>query len=113
MKKRKENYLEKKPLRANHIKWKKEENGEVVLEIENKGVANRLAQKLLKKPKVSYIHLDEMGSFIWPMLEGEEDIISLGERVKENFGDKAEPLYERLSRHIKILESYKFIEFKD
>ena len=111
--KKSENYLEKKPLRAENIRWEKNENGEVVLEIENKGIANKLAQKLLKKPKISYIHLDEMGSFIWPLLDGEENLISLGEKVKEHFGDKAEPLYERLAKYIKTLESYKFIEFAD
>ena len=111
--KKSENYLEKKPLRAENIRWEKNENGEVVLEIENKGIANKVAQKLLRKPKISYIHLDEMGSFVWPLLDGEVNLISLGGKVKEHFGDKAEPLYERLARYIKTLESYKFIEFAD
>ena len=107
--KNKENFLEKKPQRNPDISWK-EKDGQITLEIENKGVFNRLAQKLLKKPKISYIHLDEMGSFIWPLIDGESDIIALGERVKEHFGDKAEPLYERLSKYIKILESYGFVK---
>ena len=107
--KTKENFLEKKPQRNPDINWK-EKDGQITLEIENKGVFNRLAQKLLKKPKISYIHLDEMGSFIWPLIDGESDIIALGERVKEHFGDKAEPLYERLSKYIKILESYGFVK---
>ena len=107
--KNKENFLEKKPQRNPDINWK-EKDGQITLEIENKGVFNRLAQKLLKKPKISYIHLDEMGSFIWPLIDGESDIIALGERVKEHFGDKAEPLYERLSKYIKILESYGFVK---
>jgi hypothetical protein len=109
--KKSENYLEKKPLRAENIRWEKDENGEVVLEIENKGIANKLAQKLLKKPKISYIHLDEMGSFLWPLLNGEKNIIELGVLVKEHFGEKAEPLYERLARYFQILESYHFITF--
>ena len=107
--KNKENFLEKKPQRNPQINWKNE-NGNITLEIENKGLFNRLAQKLLKKPKVSFIHLDEMGSFIWPLIDGETDIIALGEKVKEHFGDKAEPLYERLSKYIKILESYGFVK---
>lgn len=107
--KNKENFLEKKPQRNPDINWK-EKDGQITLEIENKGLFNRLAQKLLKKPKISYIHLDEMGSFIWPLIDGEADIIALGERVKEHFGDKAEPLYERLSKYIKILESYGFVK---
>ena len=107
--KNKENFLEKKPQRNPDINWK-EKDGQITLEIENKGLFNRLAQELLKKPKISYIHLDEMGSFIWPLIDGEADIIALGERVKEHFGDKAEPLYERLSKYIKILESYGFVK---
>ena len=107
--KNKENFLEKKPQRNPDINWN-EKDGQITLEIENKGVFNRLAQKLLKKPKISYIHLDEMGSFIWPLIDGETDIIDLGEKVKEHFGDKAEPLYERLSKYIKILESYGFVK---
>ena len=107
--KNKENFLEKIPQRNPQINWKNE-NGNITLEIENKGLFNRLAQKLLKKPKVSFIHLDEMGSFIWPLIDGESDIIALGEKVKEHFGDKAEPLYERLSKYIKILESYGFVK---
>ena len=107
--KNKENFLEKKPQRNPVINWN-EKDGQITLEIENKGAFNRLAQKLLKKPKISYIHLDEMGSFIWPLIDGEADIIALGEKVKEHFGDKAEPLYERLSKYIKILESYGFVK---
>ncbi len=53
-----------------------------------------------------------MGSFIWPLIDGESNLIVLGERVKENFGDKAEPLYERLAQYFVILEKYKFIIFK-
>lgn len=116
MKKRKEviskNYLEKIPSRPEHIKWNADENGIVTLDIENTGFMNRMAQKLFRKPKVSYIHLDEMGSFVWPLLDGEKNIIELGELVKERFGDKANPLYERLAKYFQILDSYQFIEWK-
>jgi hypothetical protein len=64
--------------------------------MENKGVANRIMQKLIKKPKTSYIHLDEMGSFIWPLMDGEKDILEIGKYVEEHFGEKAEPLYNEL-----------------
>ena len=107
--KNKDNFLEKKPQRNPNVNWS-EKDGQVTLEIEKKNIFNRLAQKLLKKPKISYIHLDETGSFIWPLIDGETDIIALGEKLKEHFGDKAEPLYERLSKYIKILESYGFVK---
>lgn len=106
-----ENYLEKRPIRANQIAWSIDNNGIVTLEIENKGIFNRLFQKFLNKPFISYIHLDEMGSFIWPLIDGEKDIIEIGKRVDETFGEKATPLYERLAKFFNILESYNFIKW--
>ena len=105
-----ENFLEKKPVRTPDLNWSQDENGAVTLEMENKGIANRIAQKLIKKPKISYIHLDEMGSFIWPLIDGERDIIAIGKEVQAHFGDKANPLYERLSQYIRILESNGFVK---
>ena len=106
------NYLESIPMRHPEIKWSKDEDGIVTLEIENTGFVNRMAQKFFKKPKISYIHLDKMGSFVWLSTDGKKDIVKIGEEVKEHFGEKAEPLYERLSKYFKILESYNFINFK-
>ena len=108
-----ENYLEKIPVRNENIQWKQDENGAVTLEIENTGFFNTVAQKFFKKPKISYVHLDENGSFLWPLLDGEKSILELGVFVKEHFGEKAEPLYERLAKYFQILESYKFISFKN
>lgn len=107
------NYLEKIPVRPAHINWTKDEEGLVTIEIENKGVFNRVAQKLLKKPKITYIHFDEMGSFLWPLIDGKKDIVELGKMVKDNFGDKAEPLYERLAKYFQILDSYRFVEWQE
>ena len=107
-----ENYLEKKPICKNGLNWSKDENGNVTLEMENKGVANRIMQKLIKKPKISYIHFDEMGSFVWPLMDGERDILEIGKFVEEHFGEKANPLYERLAQYFKTLEKYNFIEYK-
>jgi hypothetical protein len=107
-----ENYLEKIPLRKNGLKWSKSEDGKVTLEIENKGIFNRLAQKLFKKPPISYIHLDEMGSFVWPLMDGKMNITELANFVDEHFGESAHPLYERLAEFFHILESNNFVKFK-
>ncbi|MBQ2283026.1 MAG: PqqD family protein [Agathobacter sp.] len=107
-----ENYLERRPARPEHIQWSADDKGIVTLDIENKGFFNRMAQVLFRRPKVSHIHLDEMGSFVWPLVDGEKDILALGVLVKEQFGEEAEPLYERLAKYFQILESYSFIEWK-
>ena len=107
-----ENYLEKIPVKYDSLGWSVDENGAVTLELENKGAFNKIAQKLLKKPRISYIHLDENGSFVWQQIDGESNILKIGEAVKAHFGEKAEPLYERLTQFIKTLETYRFIIFK-
>lgn len=107
----KENYLERTPLRSETIGWTTDEKGMVTLEIENKGFVKYLTQKLFKKPRISFVHLDEMGSFVWPVINGEKTILQIGEEVSAHFGDKAEPLYERLAKYFQILESYDFIKW--
>lgn len=109
--KKRENYLERIPVRSKRVKWSVDD-GMVTLDIDNRDVFHRIAQVLLKKSKVSHIHLDEMGSFLWPLLDGKKNIIELGELVKEEFGEKAEPLYERLAHYFQILDSYQFIQWK-
>lgn len=108
-----ENYLDKIPVHKDGLNWTVDENGEITLEVENRGLANKLAQTILKKPKVSFIHLDEMGNFIWPLIDGEQNVYKLGKLVKEHFGDKAEPLYERLAQYFQILENYGFVSWKE
>lgn len=106
------NYLERKPAHHPDIRWTKSADGKVTLEVDNVGWANRIAQKLFKRPKVSYVHLDENGSFIWPLIDGKADITAIGVKVKEHFGEKAEPLYERLAQFFRILDSYHFIVWR-
>lgn len=105
-----ENFLDKKPTIKPGLAWQKAPDGSVVIQRENKGFTNRLFQLLFKKPKISYIHLDETGSFIWPLIDGERDIFRIGEAVKSHFGDKAEPLYERLIQYFNTLEANGFVD---
>ena len=107
------NYLEKVPVKNKNINWSSNKDGLVTLEIENRGVFNRLAQKFFKKPAVTYVHLDKTGSFVWPLIDGETDILELGKKVDEYFGEDSHPLYERLVKFFQILESYKFINWQE
>lgn len=109
----KENYLERIPKRPEKYGFSVGEDGIVTLHIENKGVFNTIAQKLFKKPKVSYVHLDAMGSFVWPLMDGEKDITEIGKLVDEKFGEEAHPLYERLAKYFQILDSYGFVEWAE
>lgn len=107
-----ENYLDRVPVIKDGLEWTADDGGAVTISVENKGFFNRIAQKFFKKPKVSYVHLEENGSFVWLAIDGERDIAEIGRLVRERFGEKAEPLYERLAKYIAMLGSCGFITFK-
>ncbi|MCR5700738.1 MAG: PqqD family protein [Lachnospiraceae bacterium] len=107
-----QNYLDFVPCRVETYKWEQDEKGDVTIFVENKGAFNRIAQKFFKKPEVSQIHLQGIGNYIWPLIDGKTSIYNLGVKVKERFGDEAEPLYERLSEYISMLEQYGFVTLK-
>lgn len=112
MKKRKEevaNYLDYIPKHSEKYEWKADGKDGITIFVENKGVFHFLAQKFLGKPKVSQIQLEEMGSFIWLLIDGKRSIGEIGVLVKEHFGEHAEPLYSRLVQYIRNLEDYGFI----
>ena len=111
MKKKSENFLDYIPKKNPEIEWKIKEDGMVEVAMQNKGFFNRLAQIIWKRPKVSYISLEEMGSFIWPLMDGKTDITEIGKYVEEKFGEAANPLYERLAKYFQILDSYGFVEW--
>lgn len=107
-----ENFLDKIPSHKERLSFSTDDDGNVTLEMENTGIVNRIAQKLLRKPKISYIHLEEFGSFIWPLIDGKKSIYEIGELVDEHFGEKAQPLYERLATYFQTLETYGFVNLK-
>lgn len=111
-KNKKENYLDKIPYIPDSQKWEKTDDGKIVLIVFNKGIFNLLAQKIFKKPETTKIHLDEMGSFVWQIIDGSRSIFELGADVKGHFGDKSEPLYERLAQYFRMLSDYGFIRWK-
>ena len=104
------NYLDFVPRHRPSLQYTMDNQGKITLLQENKGVFHFLAQKILKKPKVSQIHLDEMGNFVWPLIDGTRTVYEIAELVKAEFGDKAEPLYDRLVQYIRNLEMYGFVK---
>lgn len=105
------NYLDLIPAKADSMKWHRDFKERVILEVENKGVFHTIAQKLFGKPRYTKVHLDEFGSFIWPLIDGKRNVAELAELVKEQYGEKAEPLYPRIVKYFQIVESYGFVKF--
>lgn len=105
----KDNYLDYVYKINDDLTWTESESGEVIVEMENKGFTNRVAQLFFKRPTKSYITLEGMGSFIWTCIDGKRSVYDIGTLLHDKYGDKAEPLYARLSVFIKQLEQVGFI----
>ena len=108
-KKQKKNYLDLIPERAEGLSWEKGEDNIIVLQTENTGLFNRMAQKLFRRPRFTNVHMDKYGSFLWPLLDGEKTVKELAILQKEAFGEEVEPLYPRIVKYFQIMESYHFI----
>lgn len=107
------NLLDLIPVQSKKHNAQIDDEGKVTIFVENKGVFNLIAQKLFHKPRFSQIHLEEFGCYIWKQIDGIKTVKEIGDLVHEKFGDKAEPLYPRISMYMKTLVNYEFIEFKE
>lgn len=77
----------------------------------HKGLNHKLAQKLWHKPKITRVRLEGMGNLVWELINGENTIEDIGEILKNTYGKKAQPLYERLSIYLRNLEKNNFIKY--
>ena len=113
MKKKPENFLDYVPKRNSLYKWEVNQKRHVEVAVTNRGFYNRIVQVIFHKPKISKIELDDFGSFVWQEMDGKQTIYEIGIHVKEKFGKKAEPLYERLCEYIRTLHNNRFIVYEN
>lgn len=111
MLKNKENYLDYIPRHNSLHETFKNKDGHIVIKVKNRGLYNRIAQLFFKRPTFSNIELDDFGSFVWECIDGNTSIYKIGSPVKEKFGEKAEPLYPRLTQFIKTLHNNGYIVY--
>lgn len=108
MNRKKQNYLDLIPAHNKNINYSIE-NGIVKIYVKNKGFFHFITQKLWKKPTISTIELEKIGSYIWQSIDEKSDIFTIGQILKNKYGTEIEPLYERLCKFFKILENSKLI----
>ena len=106
----KKNYLDFVPVYSNKITWSQKDDA-VIVDMYHKGLFPWIAQRFFKRPKVSHITLDKLGSFIWLKINGTATVFDIANCVKEQFGEDAEPLYPRLIKYMQILKNNNFINF--
>jgi hypothetical protein len=106
------NLLDLVPIHA--VEWGKNIDGTVFLR--KPKVKSRFLKTVLKKLglRTHYkIHLDEFGSHVWKACDGTCSVYQIGENLKATYGEKIEPVYERLGQFIKTLASQQCLVYKD
>lgn len=111
MAKKQQNYLDFIPVINPQNSWSQDENGIVTIDMVHRGFYAHIAQKFFHTPRVSHIKLDEYGSFLWKEIDGIQNVGVLAQKMKVQFGERAEPLYDRLVKYMQILHNNRFILF--
>ena len=60
----------------------------------------------------SRVRLDEVGSFTWRHIDGQTDVRTLCGRLQDEFGDRVEPVHERLGQLIRILRRERLVSYR-
>lgn len=105
------NYLHRIPKRSDSLTWHQNLQNRVVLKVENKGFFHGAARFFARRPLYSKIYLDQLGSFVWLRINGEDSVETIAMQVEEAFGEKARPIYPRLAKYLQILKENGWIEF--
>lgn len=111
-KKQKDNFLDYIPVKNPVNTWSESKDGRMIIHMVNKGFFHKLAQILFFTPKVSHIDLDEYGTFLWKQMDGKKTVGELALLLQEEYGEAANPLYERLIHYMRILKNNKFIYYR-
>lgn len=96
------NLLDLMPLRLRA--WVEEDGRVVVLmpKFRHRWVAPWL-QPLLRKPNVR-VKLDDLGSAVWRLCDGATPVTQMAEVIRAQFGEKAEPVLDRIGAFLRKLE---------
>ena len=67
---------------------------------------------MLKSPFVK-TKFDEFGSQVWLEIDGKKKVLDISANLKQKFGERIEPVEERLTRFLTQLYNYKFVSFNE
>jgi hypothetical protein len=102
------NLLDLKPNR--NLKWETGEKNETVLLVPK--FHNRFLVKYvmpnIKRPYFR-IKLDDHGSFIWGLCDGNTTVGEISDKMKEKFGENFDPTYDRIGTFVNQLVRDKFL----
>lgn len=105
------NYLDIVVIKNQDYKYYENNEGNIIIEVEHKGFFWKIAQKVLKKSKISKIMLDNYGTKLFNSIDGEKNILEVVNYMKEIFPEEKD-IFERAIVFIYLLQKNNFIVIK-
>ncbi|MGH4137645.1 PqqD family protein [Clostridium sp.] len=105
-----ENFMLYKPLRKIE-EWEANDEKVKLFFHHNKPV-EKFMKWLIKKPKVTDLELDEMGSMVWQMSDGTNTVYDIALAMMEKFHDTEQNTIDRLIMFVRYLSRMGWITFE-
>jgi len=106
------NYLELTPLRLKGEEITEENLVNIIIPKFQNKFAARFVVPYMKSPIIK-LKLDELGSAAWMLIDGKRKVAEIAQLLLEKFGDKIEPVNERLTKFLTGLYEQQFIIFQE
>ena len=105
---KKVNLLDLKPVRNRRSETDPDGTVTIIVPKFTNPVMVRWFVPLLSRPELR-VKLDEHGSFIWTMCDGNTSVGEMAERMKQKYGQGFDPDYRRLGAYVRQLLRTDFI----
>lgn len=100
-----DSYKDHIPVREEQHRWCLGDEGSITIYVEQTGVFHKVTKKLLGRTRTEEVRLDKIGSYIWPLLDGQRSVQDLAKLSHEAFeGSEEEYTYEKVVRYMRDLE---------
>lgn len=89
-----------------------ERKGKVYLMFYHDKFIEKLFAKVLKKPMVTDIELDEIGSYVWNVMDDKRNVLEISDMLSTRFPNNSENMTNRLILFLRYLNRKDWIKLK-
>ena len=112
MPKHTENLFELKPRQLRSFEELDDGTIDVILPRYGDTRIGRLLKRVLSNRPVR-IHLDDIGTSVWQMCDGRRTVDEIGRSLHDRFGDRIEPVYDRLEEFLMQMKRAGLIDLEN
>ena len=106
------NYLELRPIRNAKEEVDSDNNVTILIPKFTSPFAKKYFEPILKTPVIK-LKLDELGSAAWLAMDGIKNVNAICSELVVTFGDKIQPVEQRLTQYLTQLYNHKLITFEE